>query len=140
MKSSILIILTLVLWSCNSSQTKQEAKEQAAPKQIENVAQQKCDHIIDAFKQLATMNPDSDFTEVMLVLQQNEQIPVILTDDQHQIVSHKNIEKMAGLSENSSKQDLAIALLEMDKLNDPIEIPVMEGVKNYIHYCKPSQL
>lgn len=72
----------------------------------------------------------SDINFLVKVIQDNSTIPVILTDEDENIISYKNID--TGRVKTSD--DLLKVLEIMKEENAPIEINLSEGRKNFIFY------
>ena len=64
------------------------------------------------------------------VIKNNETVPVILTDRNGEIVSHRNLDKT---QENDSAYQHKL-LAEMKRAKEPIEITLLDGDKNFIYY------
>ncbi|WP_218972200.1 sensor histidine kinase [Labilibaculum filiforme] len=81
------------------------------------------------------LNPDQDVSLINRILEQNETIPVILIDDDENIVDHRNIK----LSKRNEEVVLKEKLQEMKKAEHFIEIELVNG-KNYIYFDDSSLL
>jgi len=82
-------------------------------------------------RQLSSLdNEEKDYTFILEVIKNNETVPVILTDKEGQIISSRNLDVN---KENDAKY-LAKQLEKMKKDNDPIEIILLDGNKNFIYY------
>lgn len=82
-------------------------------------------------RQLSALdNAEKDYTFILEVIKNNETVPVILTDKEGQIISSRNLDPNR---ENDSTY-LSKQLAKMKKDNDPIEITLLDGNKNYIYY------
>ncbi|MFC2103815.1 PAS domain-containing sensor histidine kinase [Bacteroidota bacterium] len=82
-------------------------------------------------RQLSALdNEDKDYTFILEVIKNNETVPVILTDKNNQIISSRNLDPN---KENDSKY-LSKQLEKMRKDNEPIEITLLDGNKNFIYY------
>ena len=82
-------------------------------------------------RQLSTLdNEEKDYTFILEVIKNNETVPVILTDKEGQIISSRNLDPH---KENDPKY-LSRQLGKMKKDNDPIEITLLDGNKNFIYY------
>ncbi len=89
---------------------------------------------LEATKYLA--RPDvTDVSFALNVLNDNTTVPVILTNDQGEITTHRNIE----LPDENPKAFLRAQLAEMRSLYDPIEITYYGNNKVYLYY-KDSKL
>lgn len=90
----------------------------------------------EATKELATMSDECDVNFVQTVIARNTSIPVILMDDSLQnVLSYRNI---------SAEKDDADRLAEIAKdfaaINDPIEIDLGDGDRQYICYGESNML
>lgn len=82
-------------------------------------------------RQLSALdNEEKDYTFILEVIKNNETVPVILTDRDGQIISSRNLDEN---KENDPKY-LSKQLEKMKKDNDPIEIVLLDGNKNFIYY------
>ncbi|MCK5170069.1 MAG: HAMP domain-containing histidine kinase [Bacteroidales bacterium] len=82
-------------------------------------------------RQLSALdNEEKDYTFILEVIKNNETVPVILTDKEGQIISSRNLDPH---KENDSKY-LSKQLDKMKNDNDPIEITLLDGNKNFIYY------
>lgn len=82
-------------------------------------------------RQLSALdNVDKDYTFILEVIKNNETVPVILTDINGEIISSRNLDEN---KENDAKY-LAKELEKMKRDNDPIEIILLDGNKNFIYY------
>jgi len=82
-------------------------------------------------RQLSSLdNEEKDYTFILEVIKNNETVPVILTDKEGQIISSRNLDVN---KENDAKY-LVRQLEKMKKDNDPIEIILLDGNKNFIYY------
>ncbi len=82
-------------------------------------------------RQLSALdNEDKDYTFILEVIKNNETVPVILTDKEGQIISSRNLDPH---KENDSDY-LTRQLAKMKSDNNPIEITLLDGNKNFIYY------
>lgn len=82
-------------------------------------------------RQLSALNNDSgDETFILEVIINNETVPVILTDKDGVILSSRNLDS----NKENEKEYLSKQLEKMKKDNDPIEITLLDGNRNYIYY------
>ncbi|MDM8160404.1 HAMP domain-containing sensor histidine kinase [Labilibaculum sp. K2S] len=81
------------------------------------------------------LNPDQDVSLINRILEQNETIPVILIDDDGNIVDHRNIK----LPKRNDDEFLKEKLQDMKDDNHFIEIELVNG-KNYIYFDDSSIL
>lgn len=89
-----------------------------------------------ATSELATMDTDCDVKFVQSVITRNTTIPVILTGDSlTDILSYRNIDM-----ENTDSGQLKQMAKEFAAINDPIEIDLGNGEKQYICYGESNLL
>lgn len=89
-----------------------------------------------ATSELATMDTDCDVKFVQSVITRNTTIPVILTGDSlTDILSYRNIDM-----ENTDSGQLKQMAKEFAAINDPIEIDLGNGEKQYICYSESKLL
>ncbi|PKQ60902.1 ATP-binding protein [Labilibaculum manganireducens] len=81
------------------------------------------------------LNPDQDVSLINRILEQNETIPVILIDDDGNIVDHRNIK----LPKRNEDEVLKKKLQNMKDDNHFIEIDLVNG-KNFIYFDDSSLL
>ncbi len=82
-------------------------------------------------RQLTTLdNEEKDYTFILEVIKNNETVPVILTDKEGQIISSRNLDP----NRENDTIYLSKQLDKMKKANDPIEITLLDGNKNFIYY------
>ena len=77
-----------------------------------------------------------DFSFSFKVIQDNNTVPVILTDDKGNVLSSRNLDSVKSVNDSLYLKEI---LLEMKEYNDPIPIFVADGMVQYI-YFKPSVL
>ncbi|MFN8207351.1 MAG: HAMP domain-containing sensor histidine kinase [Bacteroidales bacterium] len=82
----------------------------------------------------STAGTDIEF--LMEVLANNTTVPVILTDNNRQIVSFRNLDSLKSMENNYLEQQLAL----MKKQHQPIAFDIGGGEKNYIYYKNSSIL
>jgi two-component system, sporulation sensor kinase E len=68
------------------------------------------------------------------IIEANHTIPVILTDDQGDPISFKNIDLSQGFSEKKKDEFLKKQIKEMQEIHPRIEISYLGVVTNYIYY------
>ena len=88
----------------------------------------------EATKKLASDEEIQDYTFVLKVVADNTTVPVILSDDEGNVVSYRNLE-----GENVDPASLKEQMMQMGELNEPIQITIFGGRKNYLYY-KDSRL
>ena len=74
-------------------------------------------------------NQNRDYSFILEVIKNNETVPMILTDENEQVISTRNV----NLSEKHREEELKQLIREMKSEHDPIEINLPEG-KQYIFY------
>ena len=78
-------------------------------------------------------NPDQDVSLVSQIMAQNETIPVILTDQNNQVISYHNVD----FSSKDSLQYLQNRIEAMKRISHVIEIDLITG-KNFVYYDESS--
>lgn len=82
-------------------------------------------------KQLANLDAsDADISFVFEVIKDNETVPVILADENDNILSSRNLDSAKSLDSLYLRSQLEL----MKKENLPIEIKLLNNHKNYIYY------
>ena len=82
-------------------------------------------------RQLSALNNGGgDETFILEVIINNETVPVILTDKDGIILSSRNLDS----NKENEKEYLSEQLEKMKKDNDPIEITLLDGNRNFIYY------
>lgn len=71
-----------------------------------------------------------DISFVFEVIRDNETVPVILTDQNENIISARNLDSLKSLDPDYLKQQLAV----MKEQREPIEVVLVDGEKNLIFY------
>jgi two-component system, sporulation sensor kinase D len=92
----------------------------------------------DATKMLFVTENNLDRNFYLSIVNSNNTIPVILTDENHRIKTWRNIEgieseSLSGLNKQE-KAHLHYRLLQMRKNQKPIEIPIFKEQKDYLYY------
>lgn len=123
-KFALLLIATLIgissLWYTNKL-IKELSKEER--KKIELWA--------EGMKHMANNeNPDADLSFVFEVIRNNETVPVILADENNNIIYSRNIDS----TKTNDKTYMQHQLETMKKQNEPIEIVISNNIKQYIYY------
>lgn len=122
---SALIIGIASLWYTNKLVKKLSEEEK---KKVELWA--------EATRQMANISIEAgDVSFTLKVLQDNTNVPAILTDAKQNIISHKNLDSLRGNDSVYLKKELGI----MRNQHEPIQIDFAEGQINYIYY-KDSNL
>ena len=82
-------------------------------------------------RQLSSLdNQEKNYTFILEVIKNNETVPVILTDKNGNVVSSRNLDP----NRENDPEYLELQLEKMKKENEPIEIILLDGNKNYIYY------
>lgn len=89
----------------------------------------------EAVKRLANADFISDYTFVLKVVADNTTVPVILTDEDYNIVSHRNLDAKKAEDPNWLKDQIR----QMRASREPIEVAIYGNKKNYMFY-KDSKL
>lgn len=85
----------------------------------------------EATRQISDINAEpGDISFALSVLTDNTTVPVILTDERHQVISTRNLDSLR--IEDSLY--VAAELAEMKEQHEPIEIAFAEDQKNFIFY------
>lgn len=88
-------------------------------------------------RELASMeNPDADISFIFEVIKNNETVPVILTDGQGRIISHRNLDSTKVDKDGYVEEQLH----RMKENTQPIVIEMPDGSKNYIYYYESTIL
>lgn len=75
-----------------------------------------------------------DYTFITRVIQDNTTIPMIVVDEQDNVIFKRNIDV-----DNTDEEKLRLELAEMKKIYAPLEVNIVEGEKQYLYY-KDSRL
>ena len=127
---TILIIFTLVI-SCSSIYYTEKLVKKLAERE---------EKMIDLYAKglKFIVSPDNNGNISFLfneIIEANNSIPVILTDDKHNPISSKNIELPEKISEASANKILVKELVSMKEQHAPILVEYPElGIRNYIYY------
>jgi len=103
---------------------------------ITNEERKKVELWANGTKQLA--NPSlqmEDVSFIFEVIKNNETVPVILADQDGNIISSRNLDSARANDKEYLKQEMEL----MRKQHDPIEITILRGRKNHLYY-KDSKL
>lgn len=68
------------------------------------------------------------------IIETNDFIPVILTDEKRQPINYKNIDVSPHLTEDARNKFLKTTLLDLQNDHLPIKVEIVPGVVNYIYY------
>jgi len=93
--------------------------------------QKKVALIADAYRQLNSANENTDISFLFEIIRNNATVPVILVDDNEQIIAFRNLDSLRA--ENDSSY-LKKKLVQMKESKEPIEIIITDELKNYIYY------
>ncbi|HNU47639.1 MAG TPA: HAMP domain-containing sensor histidine kinase [Bacteroidia bacterium] len=118
--ASAILIGLLSLWYTNNLVKKLSEEER---KKVQLWA--------EASKQLANISVEAgDISFSLMVLQDNNTVPAILTDESGNILSHINLDT-AKVNDTQYVQEM---LLQMKERHEPIEISFANNQKNFIYY------
>ena len=85
----------------------------------------------EATRQISDINAEpGDISFALSVLTDNTTVPVILTDERHQVISTRNLDSLRI----EDSLFVAAELAEMKEQHEPIEIAFAEDQKNFIFY------
>jgi signal transduction histidine kinase len=93
----------------------------------------KAEQWAEATRRLVTSD---DFEFLFRIIEDNTTVPVILIDQEHNIISHRNIPNAISSDINSLMRELG----RMEKRNEPISIELSGGVYNYLYYRESNLL
>lgn len=82
-----------------------------------------------ATKQLASFSAEGDFTMANEVVAANTTIPVVLADENYQVIAYRNLPK-----EEYTPEELTQIAKDFSSINEPIVIDIGYGVHQYIYY------
>ena len=68
------------------------------------------------------------------IIETNDFIPVILTDEKRQTINYKNVDLKEGWAEDKKQKYLKSKLLELQTTHEPIKLEIAPGIVNYIYY------
>ena len=93
----------------------------------------KAEQWAEATRRLVTSD---DFEFLFSIIEDNTTVPVILIDQEHNIISHRNIPQAISSDINSLMKELG----RMEKRNEPISIELSGGVFNYLYFRESTLL
>jgi signal transduction histidine kinase len=82
-----------------------------------------------ATKLLASWSAEGDFTMANDVVAANTTIPVVLADENYQVIAHRNLPK-----EDYTSEELTQIAKDFSSVNEPILIDIGYGMRQYIYY------
>ncbi len=101
---------------------------------VRNLAQEernKMELWAEATREIVDMDPDmTDFSFILKVIQNNETVPVIVVDENGEILNHRNLNP----SRVNNSGYLQRRLAAMEKKNEPIEIVFFDNQSQHIYY------
>lgn len=68
------------------------------------------------------------------IIETNDFIPVILTDEKRQTINYKNVDLKEDWAEDKKQKYLRSKLLELQTTHEPIKLEIAPGIVNYIYY------
>ncbi len=99
--------------------------------------QKKVNQWTQAMELVSSADPEEDVGFHLDIIKDNETIPIILTDEQGNIISASNLDTFLMANDpNYLKEEL----LDMKRANEPIVIEYLEGSKNYVFYNNSTLL
>ena len=98
-------------------------------RQIQEEERRRVELLAEAYKRLIVTDDQADLTFYLNMLEKNKTIPVLLTDENYNILSATNID-----IDLSTTKKLEGALLQEFTKYPPIEVPYMKGKKNFLFY------
>jgi len=115
-----IVIVSASLWYTNRLATNISVSEK---KKVELIA--------NTYQQINHAQPETDISYLFQVINSNESVPIILTDEKDRIKGSRNLDslKIANDSRYLYRQ-----LRSMKEANEPIEIDITEDLKEYIYY------
>lgn len=93
----------------------------------------KAEQWAEATRRLVTSD---DFEFLFSIIEDNTTVPVILIDEGHNIISHRNIPSAISSDITSLMRELG----RMEKRNKPITIELPNGIVNYLYYRESTLL
>jgi signal transduction histidine kinase len=93
----------------------------------------KAEQWAEATRRLVTSD---DFEFLFSIIEDNTTVPVILIDQEHNIISHRNIPSVISSDVSSLVRELG----HMENRNEPISIELSDGVFNYLYYRESTLL
>jgi len=93
----------------------------------------KAEQWAEATRRLVTSD---DFEFLFSIIEDNTTVPVILIDQEHNIISHRNIPPAVSSDINALMRELG----RMENRNEPISIELPNGIVNYLYFRESSLL
>ncbi|MBE0679558.1 MAG: sensor histidine kinase [Bacteroidales bacterium] len=93
----------------------------------------KAEQWAEATRRLVTSD---DFEFLFSIIEDNTTVPVILIDEEHNIISHRNIPSAISSDITSLMRELG----RMENRNQPISIELPNGIVNYLYYRESTLL
>lgn len=93
----------------------------------------KAEQWAEATRRLVTSD---DFEFLFSIIEDNTTVPVILIDQEHNIISHRNIPPAVSSDINALMRELG----RMENRNEPISIELPNGIVNYLYYRESTLL
>jgi signal transduction histidine kinase len=94
----------------------------------------------EAVKQLSVLTSDNDFgqnfTIISEVIQNNTTVPVILTDEDDNVISYRNIPESRMDTHEEAQRQIAI----MKANHQPIEVRLPDNTRNFVYYKESTTL
>ncbi len=109
-------------------------------KELSNEERKKIELWAEAIRQLSQINDLNDscqnFSIIMEVIDNNTTVPVILANEDDEIIGYNNIKPRFI----ESKESATRLLSSMKTLKEPIEVTLLDGTKNYVYYKDSTTL
>jgi len=100
-------------------------------KKLAKEEKKKIELIANVYKRLGTTSENLDIGFMFEIISSNETVPLILTDDEGNVMAYKNIDSSRAVKDTSYLRSM---VKEMAKEKPPIPIEYSESSKNYIYY------
>lgn len=94
----------------------------------------------EATRRLVTTNDESDLSFLMKVIEENTTIPVLIADDNGNVIMHRNTGLPEGCEIEKSNQYLAKKLTEFQNEETVIPIQIDEETQHFLYYGKSTIL
>lgn len=92
--------------------------------------------LVEAMDYVRTGPESGEYIFVVKIIQANNTIPVIVTNENGDIITSKNLNPELSDNEDYLRKQIA----KMAAQNDPIEVVIAEGRKNYLYYRESTIL
>lgn len=121
----ILFLLAVIIGSTSLFYTNKLVKK------ISDEERKKITIWAEAYKEIQTIDLDQEISLVVFnIIYENKTIPVILLDDEDNIIAHSNLDSLKSQNDKYLREQLEI----MKEQHEPIVIDYYQGHQNYIYY------